>query len=371
MRETSKDSLKVFYREDEVGQLRLLSEGFIAFSYSERWLKEGFSISPFSLPLHPGVFIPKDRSFGGLFGVFADSLPDSWGNFVTDQYLSSQGIDPASLSLLTRLALLGDNALGALTYRKESENEIGQPYDFEKIKKDCDLLLEKKNEAPLEELMRLGGSSGGAHPKVHIKRQDGTSWIVKFPGPLENRSVSQQEFDYNQTAKECGLDLPPFALLGTGENRYFASERFDRLGKKRIHVLSLSGLYEAPLEGRLLDYGHLLSGALRLSLDEEEAWKAFRLMCFNVYAHNCDDHTKNFSFLYDETKKHYCLAPAYDLTYPGMERGHRLLVNHSFYPKDEDLLALAKTFSLNEEKSRSIMAVTREIVEKRLAHYWK
>ena len=41
----------------------------------------------------------------------------------------------------------------------------------------------------------------------------------------------------------------------------------------------------------------------------------FRLMCLNVFAHNREDHSKNFSFLYDDTKKEWCLSPAYDLTY--------------------------------------------------------
>ena len=38
-------------------------------------------------------------------------------------------------------------------------------------------------------------------------------------------------------------------------------------------------------------------------------------MCFNVFAHNRDDHSKNFTYLYDESADSWRLSPAYDLTY--------------------------------------------------------
>ena len=41
----------------------------------------------------------------------------------------------------------------------------------------------------------------------------------------------------------------------------------------------------------------------------------FRRMCFNVFAHNRDDHSKNFTYLYDDEKDRWSLSPAYDLTY--------------------------------------------------------
>jgi serine/threonine-protein kinase HipA len=40
----------------------------------------------------------------------------------------------------------------------------------------------------------------------------------------------------------------------------------------------------------------------------------FRRMVFNIVAMNCDDHTKNVSFLMDR-KGNWSLSPAYDITY--------------------------------------------------------
>ena len=78
---------------------------------------------------------------------------------------------------------------------------------------------------------------------------------------------------------------------------YFAEERFDRKDGKRVHMISLSGLLEASPDIPALDYLHLLKVCYRLG-DERDVNQAYRLMCFNVFAQNFDDHGKNFSFLY-------------------------------------------------------------------------
>ncbi len=53
--------------------------GDILFEYDKRFLDSGIELSPFLLPLRPGVASDPKRTFDGLFGVFNDSLPDGWG----------------------------------------------------------------------------------------------------------------------------------------------------------------------------------------------------------------------------------------------------------------------------------------------------
>lgn len=72
--------LQVCYKDRLVGTLALTTDRKAAFAYDADWLENGFSISPFSIPLKAQVFVPEKDYFGGLFGVFADSLPDAWGN---------------------------------------------------------------------------------------------------------------------------------------------------------------------------------------------------------------------------------------------------------------------------------------------------
>ena len=71
------NKLTVSYHGRDVGELAEANGHRIGFAYLPSWLEEGFPISPFSLPLKPGPFIPAGMNFGGLWGVFGDSLPDS------------------------------------------------------------------------------------------------------------------------------------------------------------------------------------------------------------------------------------------------------------------------------------------------------
>ena len=80
--------LQVLYEGRTVGTMALYRKHLAAFQYSEEWIADGFSISPFSLPLGKKVFVPQTLPFDGIFGVFADSLPDGWGRLLVDRQLS-------------------------------------------------------------------------------------------------------------------------------------------------------------------------------------------------------------------------------------------------------------------------------------------
>ena len=65
-----------------------------------------------------------------------------------------------------------------------------------------------------------------------------------------------------------------------------------------------------------MDYHGLMKLTKILTNNNEmDLENMFRRMCFNVFAHNRDDHSKNFTFLYDEENDSWRLSPAYDLTY--------------------------------------------------------
>ncbi len=113
--------LRVLFDGSEVGHLAVTPNHLVAFAYSENWLKNGFAISPYSLPLRSGVMIPRKYDpFDGLFGVFADSLPDGWGRLLVDRLLLKHGINPLTVNPLSRLAIVGSSGMGALEYQPES-----------------------------------------------------------------------------------------------------------------------------------------------------------------------------------------------------------------------------------------------------------
>ena len=77
--------------------------GDILFEYDKRFLDSGIELSPFLLPLRPGVASDPKRTFDGLFGVFNDSLPDGWGLLLLDRLLAQRpaaGTDHAPVPAL-------------------------------------------------------------------------------------------------------------------------------------------------------------------------------------------------------------------------------------------------------------------------------
>jgi serine/threonine-protein kinase HipA len=339
-------ALDVYYHSRLVGNLFANSEGRIGFAYAESWLKDGFSISPFSLPLKSGLFLPKDPRPGILFGAFNDSLPDSWGSFVTNQWLLAKGINPAELSPLSRLALLDERASGALGYREKEKALLDDRLSFDEAREQCLALIEKRQCRALDQLAALGGSSGGAHPKIHY-RENGLDYLVKFPGPQDPLSFGKDEFLYNQAAAHCGIAVAPCFLFKSERcPGYFASLRFDRAKGQRIHMISLASLYEVPLGEGLLDYGHLFAAAWKLTKEQKTLEEVYRRMVFNVLAKNADDHAKNFAFLYEEKTRAYVLSPAYDLTPNGSLAMRGMSIAHNPYPTLEDCHHLAASFGL-------------------------
>jgi serine/threonine-protein kinase HipA len=89
----------------------------------------------------------------------------------------------------------------------------------------------------------------------------------------------------------------------------------------------------------------------QLKMSPEAFEQAFRRIAFNVMATNCDDHTKNFSFILRE-QRHWELAPAYDLIYAYNPKGewtyqHLMSVNGKFdQVRRDDLLVLADRFQI-------------------------
>ncbi|MEG1806405.1 MAG: type II toxin-antitoxin system HipA family toxin, partial [Clostridia bacterium] len=305
------------YNGATVGYLATLDGGDIAFQYDIEWLKTGFSISPFSLPLSEKVYINENnKNFDGLFGVFSDSLPDGWGELLMMRMLSRKGVDINKVSPLTKLSLVNSNGLGGLSYEPtQFENKNTDTTDFDNLAKGIVVILNEIDvNFDFDRIYRLGGSSGGARPKAHV-RIENEDWIVKFPCKIDSPDIGTEEFQANMLAKRCEINTNEFNLFDSKLCKgYFGAKRFDRENDKRIHMVSLSSLLETTHKLPNLDYMHLFQVIQSICVDKEDIYEAYRRMCFNVLYGNKDDHGKNFAFLYDEKLKGYKLSPAYDIT---------------------------------------------------------
>lgn len=353
--------LTVIYNGSAVGYLAEVSEGRIGFQYDENWLKNGFSISPFSLPLSNEIYYSIKPTFGGLFGVFNDSLPDGWGELLVKRMLAKNGINYDRLSPLTKLALINGNGLGGLTYEPTlAEKSENSTVDLDKLCADVQKIFDDEAQAQdLDLVYSLGGSSGGARPKAHIK-VDGEEWIVKFPCKNDPANVGEQEYNANVAAKKCGIAVNEFRLFTSKIcNGYFGAKRFDRQGNKRIHMISLAALLETSHRVPNLDYMHLLQVAQNICENKDELYEIFRRMCFNVLYGNRDDHGKNFSFIYNESEGSYSLSPAYDLTRVTDKPEHEMTVLGNGKPVESDLIAIANAVKLSQKKCSDIIGLVK------------
>lgn len=365
--------LNVFYKNRHVGKMAMTRDGKAAFEYTDEWLESGFPISPFSLPLEKKVFVPVKSHFYGMFGVFADSLPDAWGNILLNRILKKHGINPGNLTPLDRLAIVGNSGMGALTYQPEIE--IGrrvQVKELDILAEECKKILKSEFSNELDRLYVLGGTSGGARPKI-MTDYEGKPWIIKFPAHVDMEESGLMEYEYSLCAKACGIQMTETRLFPSQKCKgYFGTVRFDRGYEEKIHMLTAAALLELNFEEPSMDYHGLMKLTKILSRDsKEDIEQMFIRMCFNVFAHNRDDHSKNFTFLYDDKMDEWHLSPAYDLTYSNTYYGeHTTSVNgNGSKPSEKDLQQVGQQAGLSKEYCREKIYEVKQCVKEMLGKY--
>lgn len=315
------------------------------FEYHPDFLATGLSLSPFRLPFEPGLFEHIDRDFGPIPGVFDDSLPDGWGRLLMDRYFRSFALDPAAVSPLDRLSRLGTATMGALTYHPPTDWESIEEsvFDLHDLARQSRRILTGAARDVLPQLLRAGGSPGGARPKVLVGFNAATErivsgegdlpdgfehWIVKFPAESDTPDAGAIEYAYFLMAVATGIDMPPAKLFETARGRrFFGVKRFDRHGNRRLHLHTFGNLIQVNFRIPSSDYADLLKATSVLTRNHQDVLRAFRRMVFNVLAHNRDDHVKNFAFLLDDATGEWSLSPAYDLLHtPGPGGEHTMTV---------------------------------------------
>ena len=369
--------------------------GVYAFRFDRAFLASGIEISPLMMPLRrePYVFPDLPRSaYSGLPPVFADSLPDAFGRGLVDRWLVEHGLSRDEITPLDELAYIGRRGMGALAYEPD-KGPAGRPTAI-----DMRILAESARRAvngelagldeedALRMIIRLGSSAGGAQAKAVVGWNRPTGgfllgdrelpagyehWIVKFTPP-EYPWRGEREFAHYQKACAAGICMSESRLCEVDGIKHFMTQRFDREGGHRHHVLSLSAMAHLPAETppEHRRYEQLFVAADSLGLPYEDKEELFRRMAFNVVGGEFDDHPKNFAFMLKEGGE-WRLAPAYDLTgsdYPSSDPWsahvgtHNLSVNGRFSDiTDDDLLTVADRFGIGT--AESILVEIRQVFE--------
>ena len=347
----NKEIVEISIGQQKVGRLTLDKEQRALFEYDANWLDNGFSLSPFNLPLQKKVFVADAKPFDGNFGVFDDSLPDGWSALVLDRYLRQQGKSLSSLNLMQQLMFVGSRGRGALEYHPDlSTTEEEAVANLKLLAEESRKVLTTDFADRLDAAWRRGGSSGGTRPKVFVN-YEGAEWLVKFRDRTDPPEVGAIEYETSLLARECGIEMADTHLF---EGKYFGTKRFDRTDDGgKLHVISLSALMNIDYRLPSADYGHLFWACSQLTHSMKELWKVFRLMAFNLVIGNCDDHVKNFSFIYRNGL--WQLAPAYDLLpCDGFGGLHSLSVNGNYKnPSIDDAVILASKFGLDKSKAKA------------------
>lgn len=343
------------------------------FEADPAYLASGIDASAGSYPPMRGTVRAQTDYFGGLHGVFADSLPDSWGRLLLNRQAARQGLSVSSITALDRLACVGAVGIGALTYQPATTPNGPEPdrIDLPSLAADAMRILDGGETPSLALLQRIGGSPGGARPKVLVGL-DGkgglthgegalppgyTHWMVKFRGPEDVTDIGPVEAAYMEMAARAGLRVPASRLIpATDGPGFFAVRRFDRQGTRRLHVQSLSAILEAPPGPTAIGYRQFLLVTRQVTGDATEMVEAFRRAAFNVLAHNRDDHSKQHAFAMDRVGR-WRLTPAYDLTFatgPGGE--HQMdIAGEARQPGQADLLRLAASMDIQKADAQAVI----------------
>lgn len=352
------------------------------FEYDPLFLESSLWLSPFKLPLSSGLIKHKDTSFGPLFGLFDDSLPDGWGLLLMDRYFAEQGVTFSSVSPLDRLSYIGNETMGALTYvpAVEKGHVSESLISLHNLSKQSYMIMDGDIKQVLPALLRAGGSPGGARPKILVGIRDeqivsGASvlsdgfehWLIKFFNSKGASDEGKIEYAYSLMAKSAGIEMPETRLFETAEGDcFFGVKRFDRgSGNTRSHVHTFGNLIHSNFRIPSCDYKQLLHVAKVLTKKQNETEMVFRVMIFNILSCNRDDHVKNFAFMLN-SEIEWVFAPAYDLTFahgPGGE--HSMTVNgEGVMPTADDCLKLAELSGISRGRFVTILYEVRSAVLK-------
>ncbi len=303
----------------------------ILFEYSDEAKQRGLELSAYTLPLD-GPKLRQDFPLHqlGLPGPVYDALPDGWGMLLMDRLFRRRGLNTARIGPLERLAYIGGNAMGAMSFEPVAPEGLAsqEHLSLDQLAADIQDVFQGHDGEFLQRLLQVGGSPQGARPKALFYRDARTgsfttatalgleAWLVKFPAKDEHPEVCAIEAVYAECLRRCGIPTPDteYFTLPNGQAA-FASQRFDRQNGLRVPMQSLAAFTGADYQSPgALDYVNFLRATQLCTNDVREMAFAFERAVFNIAFNNRDDHPKNFAYLMSSTGQ-WQLAPAYDVTF--------------------------------------------------------
>ncbi|OYY94341.1 MAG: phosphatidylinositol kinase [Hydrogenophilales bacterium 28-61-23] len=360
--------------------------GYYVFAYTPEFTNLGIEPSPLHMPaVAEETYLFTDlpeATYKRLPAMLSDALPDDFGNALINRYMADQGIAAQEVTALDRLAYMSTRAMGALTFKPSRGPTRHKPTTIELSslveqarRALTGVMDDDQTNAALRSIIDVGTSAGGARAKAVIALLPDTGeirsgqmdapagfehWLLKFDGMGTDQELGTTqnygriEYAYHLMARAAGILMTDCRLLKENGRAHFMTQRFDREGQSvRHHMQTLCAMAHVDYKKKGTNsYSQLFDTIDQLGLPYEDMEEAFRRMVFNVMSRNCDDHTKNFSFLLRKGGTAWALAPAYDVTFAHNPQGewtnqHLMSVNGKFKGFEiADLLAEAKRFGI-------------------------
>ncbi len=346
-----------------------------SFEYDKEWLKsdEKFLLDP-DIQLYSGPQYPNQKE---NFGIFLDSMPDTWGRTLMKRREAQQAKEknekPKTLyDIDFLLGVFDESRMGALRFKT---NPNGEFLDNNKSASTPPLssIRELQNAAAnfehdedndevkkwLSVLMAPGSSLGGARPKANILDNDKSLWIAKFPSKTDTTDKAAWEFLAYQLAIKAGIEMAPCRIEKImGNYNTFFTKRFDRKNGERIHFASAMTMTRnnedtvRDNQASYLDIAEFISSnGVNIEANLHQLW---RRIIFNIAISNTDDHLRNHGFIL--TKEGWILSPAFDLN-PSVDKdGLALNIDTVNNELDFELAkSVGKYFRLEEKQMAKII----------------
>ena len=245
-----------------------VDERFARFEYEPAFEDFGVEPAPLMMPVRAKrVYQFRDlhqRSFHGLPGLIADSLPDKFGHGLINVWLARKGLKPEEFNAVDRLCYTGQRGMGALEFEPSERPDMpeGKLLDIQDLTQLASLAFTKKEaldtkltesggEEALLDILSVGTSAGGARAKAVIAFEPKTKqvrsgqlnlptgfehWLIKFDGVefsgdwgvADPSGYGLLEYSYYLMAQACGIDMMESRVFSEGGRNHFMTRRFDR-----------------------------------------------------------------------------------------------------------------------------------------------
>lgn len=331
-------------------------------SFNPEYRTLGFDVDPLGPYSLSTYLVQKGMSdicrqgeYEGLPRFLSGSLPDDWGNQVFSSWVESAGIRSHEITSVDKLAFIGKRGMGGFEFIPQmytpASDDAVRLEELYALAKEIEASREGtamnlQNNPGINDLMSVGMSAGGKHPKAIIAidwstgeirsgqillPESFTQYILKFKDS-ETWPTAEIEYVYYRMATECGIDMEKSSLLHVSGANHFLTERFDRKHGRKQHSATLRSLC-----GEITSYDDIFRACRLLRLPYRDMEQLFRRAVFNYLAGVTDDHDKNFSFMMSENGT-WRLSPAYDVTFTVNYKNRFIGDRHAMSVEENDRL---------------------------------